>query len=83
MSRLGLFGNKIDAIREQRGLTPAGFRADGTDPEGATKEAMLARMYRRADQHLPPGIGGVPSTSTTDVDQSPDGDATASDPDES
>ena len=62
MSRLGLFGSKIDAIREQRGLTPAGFRTDGTDPSKSDKEAMLARMYRRADAHLPPGIGGpVPS----------------------
>lgn len=55
-NRLGIFADKIAAIREQRGLTPAGFRKDGTDDED--KVAMEAAMYRRADAHLPAGIGG-------------------------
>lgn len=51
-SRLGIHANKIEAIREQRGLTPAGFRQDGTDAAGADKEAMEWEMYRSADSHM-------------------------------
>jgi hypothetical protein len=58
MSRLGIHAAKIEAIREQRGLTPAGFKTDGTDMAGATKKAMEQEMYRRADAHLPSGLGG-------------------------
>ena len=61
MSRLGIYAEKITAIREQRELTPGGFREDGTDPAKADKEAMEAAMYRRADAHLPPGLGGTPA----------------------
>ncbi|WP_341864120.1 hypothetical protein [Gymnodinialimonas sp. 57CJ19] len=62
-SRLGIYADKIEAVREQRGLTPAGFRHDGTDPAGADKEAAQAALYDRADAHLPPRIGGpVPSS---------------------
>lgn len=57
MSRLGIYADKINAIREQRGLTPSGFREDGTDAAGADKEAMLRELYRRADARLPSGIG--------------------------
>ena len=75
MSRLGLFRAKIEKRQDDLGLDASGFRLDGSDPEGATKEAMLARLYRRADQHLPPGIGGVPSTENVDTsDPSPNGD---------
>lgn len=59
-NRLGIYADKIEAIREQRGLTPAGFRQDGTDALKAEKEAMLGELYRRADARLPPGIGGPP-----------------------
>ena len=52
MSRLGIYAEKIEAIREQRGLTPAGFQQDGTDAAGADKEAALAELYRRADSHM-------------------------------
>lgn len=58
MSRLGIYADKIEAIREQRGLTPAGFRQDGIDDAGEQKREMERGMYRRADAHLPPGIGG-------------------------
>lgn len=51
-NRLGIYANKIDAIREQRGLTPAGFRQDGTDPLKTEKEAMQRELYRRADAHM-------------------------------
>jgi len=57
MSRLGIHAAKIEAIRDQRGLDEKGFRLDGTDPAKGDKEAMEAAMYRRADSHLPPGIG--------------------------
>lgn len=57
-NRLGIHANKIEAIREQRGLTPAGFRQDGIDDAGEQKREMEREMYRRADSHLPPGIGG-------------------------
>ena len=70
MSRLGLFGNKIEKRREQLGLDASGFRLDGSDPAKSDKEAMLAQMYRRADQHLPPGL-----VVTTTSDTSPNGDA--------
>ena len=59
MSRLGIYADKIEAIREQRGLTPAGFQQNGTDAAREDKEAALAELYRRADSHLPPGIGGA------------------------
>ncbi len=52
MSRLGIYAEKIEAIREQRGLTPAGFRQDGTDAAREDKEAALAELYRRADSHM-------------------------------
>ena len=65
-NRLGIYADKIEAIREQRGLTPAGFRQDGTDAAGEDKEAALAELYRRADAHLPSGIGGV---SSADADE--------------
>lgn len=66
MSRLGIYAEKINAIREQREFDASGFRLDGTDPARGDKEAMLQDMYRRADSHLPPGIGG-PSQSTENV----------------
>lgn len=56
MSRLGIFAAKMEAIREQHGLTQAGFRQDGTDMAGNEKRAMEQEMYRRA--HLPSGLGG-------------------------
>jgi hypothetical protein len=60
-NRLGIYADKIEAIREQRGLTPA----------GADKEAALAELYRRADSHLPPGIGGpVPEPSAENAPSS-------------
>lgn len=51
-NRLGIYADKIEAIREQRGLTPAGFQQDSTDAAGADKEAMEREMYRRADSHM-------------------------------
>lgn len=57
-NRLGIHAEKITEIREARGLTPAGFRQDGTDPAKEDKESMLRELYRRADAHLPEGIGG-------------------------
>ncbi|MGK8234673.1 hypothetical protein ACLGGT_10935 [Roseovarius sp. MS2] len=71
MSRLGIHAAKIETIRDQRGLTPAGFRTDRTDPEATSKEAMLQDLYHRADARLPSGLGYTPP---------PD---PASDPDES
>ena len=52
MSRLGIYATKIEAIREQRGLTPAGFRQDGIDDAGEQKREMEREMYRRADSHM-------------------------------
>jgi hypothetical protein len=57
MSRLGIYAAKINTIREQCGLTPAGFRQDGTDAAEGVKRAMLRDLYECADSHLPPGIG--------------------------
>lgn len=72
MSRLGIYADKIEAIREQRGLTPSGFRQDRTDPAEADKQAMEAEMYRRADAHLPPGIGGPPPADAGENDAGED-----------
>lgn len=63
MSRLGIYADKIEAIREQQGLTPSGFKTDGTDPAKGDKEAMEREMYRRADERLPRGL--TPSDSET------------------
>lgn len=65
-NRLGIYADKIEAVREQRGLTPAGFRTDGTDALKSDKEAMLRALYEQADARLhlfgvsskPAGIGG-------------------------
>lgn len=51
-NRLGIYAEKFEAIREQLGLTPAGFRQDGEDAAGPEKEAALAELYRRADSHM-------------------------------
>jgi len=59
MSRLGIYAEKIEKRRKELGLTPSGFREDGTDAAGADKEAMLRKLYERADANLPPGIGGA------------------------
>jgi len=59
MSRLGIYADKIEAIREREGLTPSGFRQDGVDAAGADKEEMEREMYRRADARLPSGLGGT------------------------
>lgn len=75
-NRLGIHAPKIEVIREERGLTPAGFRQDSTDAAGADKEAALAELYRRADAHLPAGIGGpVPAPG---AENESDSDAAAS-----
>lgn len=58
-NRLGIHANTFEDIRDRRGLTPAGFQQDSTDAAGADKEAMEREMYRRADAHLPQGIGGA------------------------
>ncbi len=52
--------NSYEGKTSHKGLTPSGFRQDGTDPEASTKEAMLQDLYRRADERLPPGLGGNP-----------------------
>ncbi|MDY6859978.1 MAG: hypothetical protein SWN98_11650 [Pseudomonadota bacterium] len=67
-NRLGLYADKIEAIREQRGLTSAGFRQDGSDDAGEDKEAALAELYYRADAHLPSGIGGTPPSDAADTE---------------
>lgn len=72
MSRLGIYATKIEAIREQRGLTPAGFRQDGTDPAGADKEEMLKALYRRENAKLPLGIGGPVPAPVSEAEGSQD-----------
>ena len=72
MSRLGLYAAKIEAIRESRGLTPSGFRQDGTDMAGTEKRAMEQEMYRHADAHLPSGLGAPrpdPANAGEDTDE--------------
>ena len=60
-ARLGIHADKIDAIREERGLTPAGFRQDGTDALKSDKESMTRELYRHADAHLPAGLVVAPA----------------------
>ena len=67
-NRLGIYADKINAIRERKGLTPSGFRQDGTDLAGADKEAMLRELYRRADENLPEGLGGPTPANAGDTD---------------
>lgn len=71
MSRLGIYAAKIETIREQRGLTPAGFRLDGTDPEAETNKAMEQEMYRRADERLPEGLVSGTSANADDAESFP------------
>tara|TARA_R100000501_G_C2610462_1_gene105198 strand:+ start:174 stop:425 length:252 start_codon:yes stop_codon:yes gene_type:complete len=73
-NRLGIYADKIEAIRADRGLDEKGFRLDGTDPAKNDKEAMLRDLYERADAHLPPGLGGNPPANAgdeTDEDDAP------------
>ncbi|SEK54579.1 hypothetical protein SAMN05421666_1039 [Roseovarius nanhaiticus] len=58
MSRLGIYAEMIEEKRKAAGLTPAGFREDGTDSAASEKEEMLRKLYERTDAHLPSGIGG-------------------------
>jgi hypothetical protein len=51
-NRFGTHADTFEEIRQQCGLTPAGFQQDGTDAAGADKEAMEREMYRRADSHM-------------------------------
>ena len=55
---LGQRRSATEAKRAELGLDDKGFRLDGTDVAGADKKAALSALYRRADEHLPPGIGG-------------------------
>lgn len=55
---LGQHRLEIEAKREQLGLDESGFRRDKVDPARADKKAALSALYRRADAHLPLGIGG-------------------------
>ena len=57
-NRLGIHADNVEATRQELGLTRSGFRQDGTDPLKSDKEAMQRELYRRADAHLPQGIGG-------------------------
>lgn len=68
MSRLDIYADKINAIREQKGLTPSGFREDGTDPTKGDKEAMEREMYHHADSRLPAGIGWPPAAGSASDD---------------
>lgn len=69
-SRLGIHADKVEAKRQELGLTRSGFRQDGTDALKAEKEAMQLEMYRRADAHLPPGLVVAPaSESETEGEQ--------------
>ncbi|MGR3315579.1 hypothetical protein [Roseovarius indicus] len=73
-NRLGLYADKVEAKRAALGLDDKGFRLDG-DAAGADKEAMEREMYRCADAHLPPGIGGTTpaDTDTTEEEGQEDG----------
>lgn len=72
MSRLGIYADKIEAIREQRGLTPSGYRQDGVDAAGADKEEMLKALHRRENAKLPPGLGG-PHPANADESEADEG----------
>lgn len=71
-NRLGIHAPKIDARREEWGLTRAGFRQDGTDPAGADKEEMLQALYRRENAKLPLGIGGPAPAPVSEAEGSQD-----------
>lgn len=60
-NRLGLYADKVEAKRQELGLTRSGFRQDVTDPAKGEKEAMLGELYRRADrrvQSIASALGG-------------------------
>jgi hypothetical protein len=75
MSRLGIYAAKIEEIRNQRGLDSKGFRLDGTDPEGATKKAMEAAMYARADAHMSGFASALGGTVSANADAETDEDS--------
>lgn len=68
MSRLGIYADKIEAIREQKGLTPSGFRQDGSDSLSDQKRAMEADMYERADAHIAPFASALGAANAGDED---------------
>ncbi|QFT92158.1 hypothetical protein FIU86_04840 [Roseovarius sp. THAF9] len=49
---LGQRRAEFEEIREKRGLTPSGYRQDGTDPEKSTKEELEREMYERANSKV-------------------------------
>lgn len=58
---LGQHRPKFEKLRREKGLTPAGFKEDGSDLAKAEKVEMERAMYERADARLPPGIVIAPA----------------------
>lgn len=51
-NRLGIYAEKFEERRRALGLTPSGFREDGTDPAENEKREMERAMYDRADSKV-------------------------------
>ncbi|QFT97396.1 hypothetical protein FIU85_08790 [Roseovarius sp. THAF8] len=73
MSRLGIYTDKINAIREQRGLTPSGFGEDGTDPAENDKKEMERAVYDRAN-HKVSSIASALAPANERTSVNPEGD---------
>ncbi len=54
----GMRREDFEERRRALGLTPSGFKEDGTDPAGEYKRELTRKLYRRADDRLPEGLGG-------------------------
>ncbi|GGO58662.1 hypothetical protein SAMN05444398_10817 [Roseovarius pacificus] len=48
----GMRREDFEELREQQGMTPAGFREDSSDPLRGDKEAMERELLMWADDHL-------------------------------
>lgn len=71
-NRLGLYAAKVEDIREREGLTPSGFKKDGTDMLASEKEDMARARYERADAHLPAGLVVAPASTSEPAPEADD-----------
>ncbi len=69
---LGQHRPKIEKLQNQQGLTPAGFKKDGSDIAAADKAELERRVYERANAKASVlGISGGAANAATDPESDP------------